>query len=101
MVHFATFLACLLVVIPGSRSTVFVEDHGKVALESVVHFHGDLSSIPGKNLSDVLLSMSEATAGAEESLLDDPEVRLFYTLGILIRTTINYFEHRLLFYSSF
>lgn len=101
MVHFATFLACLLVFISTSRSTVFVEEDGKVALESVVHFHDGPSSIPMKNLSEVLLLISEKTAGTEESLLADPEVRLLYTLGVLIRATINYFEHPLLFSSYF
>lgn len=78
-----------------------MEEDGQVALESVVHFHGGPSSIPMKNLSEVLLLISEVTAGTEESLLADPEVRLLYTLGILIRTTIDSFEHPLLIYSYF
>lgn len=101
MVHLATFLACLLVFISRSRSTVFVEEDGEVALESVIHFHGGPSSIPMKNLSEVLLLISRETAGAEESLLADPEVRLLYTLGILIRTAINYFEHSITLFFFF
>lgn len=77
MAHFTFFLACLVVFISTTRSTVFEERDGEVALESVLHFHDGNKSIPTMNLSDLLLLISNKTAGAEENLLADPEVSLF------------------------
>lgn len=84
MVHFTSFLACLVVFISKTGSTVFEERDGEVALESVLHFHDGNNSIPKMSLSELLLLISNKTAGAEENLLADPEVSVFYTLGIII-----------------
>lgn len=79
MVHFTVFLACLVVLISETRSTVFEEEGGEVALESVIHFHDGNNSIPVMNLSDFLWLISNKTAGIDENLLAE-EVSLFYTL---------------------
>lgn len=99
MARFTFLLACLVVFIFKTRSTVFEERDGEVALESVIHFHDGNSSIPMMDLSDLLLLISNKTAGVEENLLADPEVSVFYTLGVLIRRTVNYFQHSLLSYT--
>lgn len=68
MVHFNALVWCLLLFLSQSRSTVIDEHDGEEVLESVVHLHAGVQSVPAQNLSELLPLISNRSAAGEPEL---------------------------------
>lgn len=73
MVQFNALVWCLLVSLPQSRSATVEEHDGEEVLESVVHLHAGVQSVPARNLSELLPLLSNRSAAGEPEL---PQVGL-------------------------